>query len=131
MTDKKVLIADDEPHIRHVLALKLQKAGLEVLTAADGEEALECCVQEKPNLLITDYQMPGLSGLELCQALRADPATADIVAIMLTARGFTLDESEAAATGIAELISKPFSPAEVLQVVLRYLTGDPVSPGTQ
>jgi CheY-like chemotaxis protein len=83
--------------------------------AADGEEALDLVLQERPDLLITDYQMPVMSGVELCQALHNDAATAGIPILMLTARGFDLSEAERDACGILELMSKPFSPAEVLQ----------------
>ncbi len=114
MADKRVVVADDEPHIRHVICLKMERGGFDVQMAADGEEALDLCRAECPDLLITDYQMPVMSGLELCQALQADPATAGLPIIMLTARGFDLTESEHASAGITELMSKPFSPAEVL-----------------
>jgi len=69
----KILVADDESHILHVVSLKLRNAGFEVLTAADGREALELAIAEMPDLLITDYQCPKLSGLELCQKLKQDP----------------------------------------------------------
>ena len=90
--NKKVLVADDETHILHVVSMKLRNAGYDVITAVDGEEALELCATEKPDLLITDYQMPVMSGLELCQRLQQIPATQQIPAIMLTARGFALDD---------------------------------------
>lgn len=115
MSAKRIIIADDEPHIRHVLSLKLEKGGYSVLQAADGQEALELCLAERPDLLITDYQMPGLSGLELCQQLRARPATRQLPVIMLTARGFDLDEAQTQELAITAIMSKPFSPAEVLQ----------------
>ena len=121
MNGRKVIVADDEPHIRHLLALKLQQGGLEVLMAADGAEALELCLSEKPDLLITDYQMPVLSGLELCQRLRADPLAARIPAILLTARGFELKTSQTAELGIDLVMSKPFSPAEMLQKAVELL----------
>ena len=63
------MVADDESHILHVVSLKLRNAGFEVITAADGQEALELAIAERPDLLITDYHMPQLSGLELCQKL--------------------------------------------------------------
>ncbi len=124
---KKVVVADDEPHIRHVLALKLTKAGLDVQTAGDGEEALDLCLAERPDLLITDYQMPVMSGLELCKELRATPATRGLPAIMLTARGFDLGPDDTAQTNIAALMSKPFGPAEVLEKVESLLNRDEAS----
>ncbi len=69
MSEKTILVADDESHILHVVSLKLRNAGFKVLTARDGQEALEMAQQNHPDLLITDYSMPQLSGLELCQQL--------------------------------------------------------------
>jgi two-component system, OmpR family, alkaline phosphatase synthesis response regulator PhoP len=114
---KKVLVVDDEVHILHVISLKLRNAGYDVLTAPDGQVALELAQVELPDLLITDYQMPHLSGLELCQRLRQIPATRDIPALMLTARGFTLDRAAMASAGVRLCLHKPFGPREVLQIV--------------
>lgn len=114
---KRIVIADDEAHILRVMSMKLTNAGYEVLTAVDGEEALELCAREKPDLLITDYQMPVMSGLELCKQLRSDDQTRSIPAIMLTARGFDIEPSDMVAAGITAVLAKPFSPREVLAKV--------------
>jgi len=114
MAGKKILVCDDESHILHVVSLKLRNAGYEVLTAADGQEALELAIAERPDLIITDYHMPSLSGLELCQKLKQDPATAKIPAIMLTARGYQLDPNDTRDSGILRMLSKPFSPRHLL-----------------
>jgi CheY-like chemotaxis protein len=114
---KKILVADDETHILHVVSLKLRNAGYHVLTARDGQEALEMAQSEKPDLIITDYHMPMLSGLELCRRLKQDPATSEIPAIMLTARGYQLDPSDTEQSGILRMLSKPFSPRQLLTTV--------------
>ena len=114
---QKVLVVDDEVHILHVVSLKLRHAGFEVITAQDGLEALEVAQVELPDVIITDYQMPFLSGLELCHKLKQLPGTRAIPAIMLTARGFALEEGAMAAAGIKVCMNKPFSPSEVLRVV--------------
>jgi CheY-like chemotaxis protein len=114
---KKILVADDESHILHVVSLKLRNAGYHVLTARDGQEALEMAQSEKPDLIITDYHMPMLSGLELCRRLKQDPATSAIPAIMLTARGYQLDPSDTEHSGILRMLSKPFSPRQLLTTV--------------
>jgi CheY-like chemotaxis protein len=111
---KKVLVVDDEVHILHVVSLKLRNAGFTVITAQDGQEALEIAQVELPDLIITDYQMPHLSGLELCQRLKQLPGTKDIPALLLTARGFALEESSIASTGIKRCLHKPFSPRQML-----------------
>src|SRR6185295_9180905 len=100
MSEKTILVADDETHILNVVSLKLRNAGFRVLTARDGQEALELATQERPDLLITDYHMPMLSGLELCRRMRQDPRTALIPAIMLTARGYHLEERDTQESGI-------------------------------
>lgn len=110
-------MVDDELHILHVVSLKLRNAGYDVITAQDGREALELAQVERPDLIITDYQMPHLSGLELCQRLKRIPATQNIPALMLTARGFAVDPQAMTDAGIKMCLHKPFSPREILTVV--------------
>jgi len=117
MAAKKILVADDESHILNVVSLKLRNAGYEVFTASDGLEALELAQTERPDLLITDYHMPQLSGLELCQRLKQDPVTAKIPTIMLTARGYQLEIQDTEQNGIFRMLSKPFSPRHLLSTV--------------
>ena len=117
MSEKTILVADDETHILHVVSLKLRNAGFNVLTARDGQEALEMAQQEKPDLIITDYHMPQLSGLELCHRLKQDPGTRGIPAIMLTARGYHLEPQDTRESGIHRMLSKPFSPRQLLTTV--------------
>jgi two-component system alkaline phosphatase synthesis response regulator PhoP len=117
MTEKTILVADDESHILNVVSLKLRNAGFRVLTACDGQEALDIAIQERPDLLITDYHMPRLSGLELCRRMKQHEATALIPAIMLTARGYQLEPKDTAESGIRQMLSKPFSPRHLLATV--------------
>ncbi len=120
---RTILVADDETHILNVVSLKLRNAGYRVLTARDGQEALELAVQEQPDLLITDYHMPHLSGIELCRRLKQDPATRRIPAIMLTARGYHLEPQDTEQSGILRMLSKPFSPRHLLTTVNEVLEG--------
>lgn len=123
-----VLVADDEAHILHVVSLKLRNAGYEVLTAHDGEEAMELALQHHPALVITDFQMPFMTGLELCVKLKQTESTRDIPAIMLTARGFAMAEDDLNPTNIAAVLSKPFSPRDVLakvQELIDHQAGNP------
>jgi len=83
-SEVKILVCDDEPHIVHVVSSKLRNAGFEVITAVDGEEAFAVAQQEQPQLIITDYQMPFLSGLELCTKLRSTDGLSDVPVIMRT-----------------------------------------------
>ena len=119
---KTILVADDESHILHVVSLKLRNAGFRVVTARDGQEAFEMALQEHPDLLITDYHMPQLSGLELCQRLKQDAATSNIPAIMLTARGYHLEPHDTEQSGILRMLSKPFSPRHLLATVNEVLS---------
>jgi two-component system, OmpR family, alkaline phosphatase synthesis response regulator PhoP len=121
MPQRTILVADDETHILNVVSIKLQNAGFRVITAEDGAEAYELARSARPDLVITDYQMPRLSGLELCTKLHADPVTADIPAIILTARGFALSDRDRALDNIREVIAKPFSPRQVLTSVYALL----------
>ena len=117
----KILVADDEAHILHVVSMKLRNAGYEDVTAQDGEEAVELCHAEQPDLIITDYQMPFMTGLEFCAEIRNSQTCKSIPAVMLTARGFDLDPSEMAEAGISCVLEKPFSPREILAVVTEIL----------
>lgn len=121
MAQRKVLVADDEAHITHVVSLKFRKAGFEVVTAQDGEEAYELAVQERPDLVITDLQMPFMSGVELSAKLRETPETSEIPVIMLTARGLALSHDDLAKTNIKSVMSKPFSPKQVLERAMSLL----------
>ena len=124
MTQQRtILVADDESHILHVVSLKLRNAGYRVVTAHDGQEALEAAQQERPDLIITDYHMPQLSGLELCRRLKQDASMPAIPVIMLTARGYHLEPQDTEQSGILRMLSKPFSPRHLLATVEEVLAG--------
>lgn len=130
MPGKTVLVVDDEAHITHVVSLKLRNAGYEVITAADGEEGFEIACQQKPDLIITDLQMPYMTGVEMCAKLRQRKDTASIPALLLTARGYALSPEDLARTNIKEMLGKPFSPREVLERIKRVLGDDGAAPGS-
>ncbi len=115
---KRVLLCDDEIHILRAAEFKLKRAGYDVRIAGDGEEAWEAVQQQKPDILITDYQMPRLDGFGLVQRLRENPETEDLPVLMLTAKGFELSHDELAERlNVIAVIAKPFSPRELLQSV--------------
>ena len=115
---KQILLCDDEIHILRAAEFKLKKAGYDVRTAGDGLEAWEAIQRQKPDLLITDCQMPRMDGLGLVQKVRENPATADLPVFMLTAKGFELSHDDLAGKwSISAVIAKPFSPRELLQRV--------------
>ena len=117
MAERKVLVADDEIHIIHVVAIKLRNNGFEVISAANGAEAFELACEEKPDIIVTDFQMPVMTGLQLVEKLRKCEQTKDIPVIMLTARGFAVEDGQKKDLQISELLSKPFSPKELLRSI--------------
>lgn len=117
MADKKILVVDDEVHIVQVVAIKLRNNGFEVITAENGAEGLDLAIQERPDLIVSDYQMPVMSGLEMIENLRAKPETRDIPVVMLTARGFAIEDDTIQRLRVTACLSKPFSPRELLQSI--------------
>jgi len=114
MADKRVLVVDDEIHIVHVVAIKLRNNGYEVITADNGAEAFELAQQESPDIIVMDYQMPVMNGLELVKELRENEMTKDIPVILLTARSFAVSKEQQDELQISTCLSKPFSPRELL-----------------
>ena len=121
---RRVLIVDDEPAVREMLAVALEMAGFEVIEADNASTALHHVASSLPDLMLIDWMMPQVSGLELCRRLRRNPDTANIPLILLTARG----EEDAKITGLEvadDYITKPFSPRELvarLKAILRRTT---------
>ncbi len=123
----KILVIDDELGIVQVLAIKLRKAGFEVLTAMDGEEGADAARTHRPDIILTDHQMPYVTGTEMCRDLLNDTSTADIPVIILTARGHSLDDGDRSLANVRRVLSKPFSPREVLEIIEEILTGQTTS----
>lgn len=115
MTRKKVLIVDDEIHIVHVVAIKLRNNDYEVISADNGAEAFDLACSEKPDIIVTDFQMPLMTGLELVEKIRQCDMTKDIPVIMLTARSFAIEDQQKEDLQISQCLSKPFSPKELLE----------------
>ncbi len=114
---KTIILADDEVYITTTIAAKLRSLGYAVHTARNGADALRLIAEYAPAMVITDFQMPRMSGLEMAQTLFADPATSALPILMLTARGHLLDEEMRSRTNIVKLLAKPFSVKEVTGVV--------------
>ena len=112
-----LVIADDEAPIRMVVGDRLRAAGITVHEARDGEEALELVRKYVPTAIVTDLQMPYMNGLELCVAMREDPRTAHIPALLLTARGHVLTDEMMGKTNIKRVMSKPFGVRELVAFV--------------
>jgi len=112
-TPARILVADDEPHLLRLVRFRLEREGHEVITATDGEEALEMARAEQPDLCVLDVMMPKRSGFEVLRELRADPGCASIKVIMLTARAHDRDVDAGYALGADDYVTKPFSPQEL------------------
>ncbi len=114
MNGETILVVDDEPPIRYMLDLKLRQAGFCVISASNGQEAYKLACAHRPDLVVSDYQMPVMDGLEFCQQLAADSETGGIPVIMLTARGHKVPPPELKRTNIKCFLDKPFSPRELI-----------------
>ena len=117
MKDNKVLVVDDEIHIIHVIAIKLRNNGFDVVSAENGAEAMELARKDRPDIIVTDFQMPIMNGLEFVTNLRQNQELKDIPVIMLTARGFAVTDEQKEELQISECLSKPFSPKELLRCI--------------
>ena len=111
-----ILIADDEPHVRALLRMSVTPAHT-AIEAGDGATALRLLQEHRPPLAILDVTMPGMSGLDVCRALRADPLTAGIGVIIVTANGTPDGRAAALDAGADYFVAKPFSPAMISQLV--------------
>jgi len=111
---KKILIVDDEPNIVISLEFLMKKEGFEVAVATDGEEALAQVASFNPDLILLDVMMPRKSGFEVCEALRADPARAGLLIVMLTAKGRDTEVAKGLAIGADAYVTKPFSTKDLL-----------------
>ncbi len=129
MALQKVLVVDDEIHIVHVVAIKLRNNGYEVVSAENGAEAFELACKENPDIIVTDFQMPIMSGLEFVEKLRENEPTRHIPVIMLTARGFAIEAEQKEDLQISEFLSKPFSPKELLRSIEDILHQQAVAQG--
>lgn len=114
---RKVIVVDDEPFILMMIEDKLKKAKIDVVTLRESKNALETIKKEKPNLIILDWMMPELSGIELCKQIKNNSDISDIPIFMLTAKGQDSDEQLGLQCGVTRYITKPFSPKSLLEMV--------------
>jgi len=111
---QKILVVEDEPDIRKLVQYNLAQERFKVLEAEDGEQALKILQRDKPNLIILDLMLPGLSGLELCKILRDRPETSQLPILMLTAKAGEADKVIGLEMGADDYLAKPFSPREMV-----------------
>ncbi len=118
-TNLRALVVDDSAVIRELIAVNLQLEGFEVVTADDGLSALEKVHELEPHVVTLDVMMPRLNGLETVERLRADPATAHIPIVIVTGRAQASDIARGKELGVEAYLTKPFEPAELVDVVTR------------
>ena len=113
----KILIAEDEHDIRDLIAFTLKFAGYDVVTANNGEEAVQLARQELPDLVLTDVRMPKMTGYEACKLIKADPTTQHIPVVFLSAKGQEAEVQTGLASGADEYLLKPFAPDQLTRKV--------------
>jgi CheY-like chemotaxis protein len=120
---KKILITDDDPVIIELLQVNLEMEGYDVVTAANGLEAVDKASSESPDLVILDIMMPKMDGWSARAELLKSPRTADLPVIFLSARAQQADLKKGYEAGVAEYVTKPFEPVELLSIIERVLAG--------
>jgi len=121
MSKGKILVVDDEIYIVHILDFSLGMEGYEVITALDGEAALEKVKTEKPDLIVLDIMMPKLDGYEVCKTIKANSATQNIPVVLLSAKGRNADQKMGFDVGADDYITKPFSPRKLVERINQLL----------
>jgi two-component system response regulator MtrA len=109
----RIVVADDDADVRMLVALKLESCGHDIVAVENGALAVESCRSERPDLVVLDLMMPGMSGIDACRAIRSDAAIAHTPVILLTARAQSVDVEAGLAAGADEYVTKPFSPREL------------------
>lgn len=127
MAESRILIVEDHPTMREAMRLVLEGEGFEIDEAADGERALQMVRADPPDLVFLDMNIPGSSGAEVLEAVRADPATAGVRVIVVTADGEE-GRGRALSMGADEYFTKPFSPTTLLRTVEQVLSAPPRAP---
>jgi DNA-binding response OmpR family regulator len=131
LTEKTILLVDDEPHMLRLLQFALRKTGAKILEATGGRAALTQAAAHAVDLVVIDFMMPDLDGFATLRELRRDPKYAKVPVIMLTSRGQLELRDTAEGLGIELFLTKPFSPAELIQHVRRLLLGAEGDPGAR
>ena len=129
MAKGRILVVDDEIYTVHILDFSLGMEGYEVLTALDGEQALERLKADKPDLIVLDIMMPKVDGYEVCRTIKSSPETQHIPVILLSAKGRNVDQKMGFDVGADDYITKPFSPRKLVERI-NALLGQTVSEKT-
>ena len=121
MRKGKILVVDDEVNITQILEFSIGSEGYEVITASNGEEAVEKARREQPDLVILDIMMPKIDGYEACRLIKSNPLTKNIPVVLLTAKGRDIDKRLGYEVGATDYIVKPFSPNKLIERIHQLL----------
>ena len=113
----KILIAEDEPDIRDLVAFTLRFAGYEVVTGTNGEEAVQLAIKELPDMILLDVRMPRLTGYDACKLIKAEPNLKDVPIVFLSAKGQETEIRDGMNAGAEEYLLKPFAPDQLTERV--------------
>jgi DNA-binding response OmpR family regulator len=128
VSQRRILVVDDDPRLLHIVAMYLGIEGFEVATASNGEEGLQEVDARKPDLIILDIMMPGMDGVEACRRIRSNPVTMDIPILMFSALSGDDDVERARLAGANHLITKPFNLVGLGSVVKSFFASDQAVP---
>lgn len=123
MSKGKILVVDDEVNITQILEFSIGSEGYQVITASNGEEAIERARREQPDLIILDIMMPRIDGYEACRILKSNPLTKSIPVVLLTAKGRDIDKRLGYEVGATDYFVKPFSPNKLIDRIHELLVG--------
>ncbi|OHB61155.1 MAG: hypothetical protein A2167_04790 [Planctomycetes bacterium RBG_13_46_10] len=116
-----ILVVEDEEHIRRILEYNLKLDGFEVSSTAEGSKAIEIAKEKQPDLILLDWMMPEMDGLEVLSKLKKDKSTENIPVFMLTAKGMMVDVGRALCEGADDYITKPFDPVQLGKMIRKKL----------
>jgi len=118
---KQVLLVEDEPHIVEALTFILEREGLKVRSMDNGKDVIDALIASPPDLVILDYMLPEMSGLQILQQIRERPDINHLPVLMLTAKGQTKDREAAESAGVSRFMTKPFANSEIVSVAKELL----------
>lgn len=119
----KVLVVDDEPYMRRFIQILLERDGYQMISARNGQEAIQAAMRESPHLVVMDAMMPKMDGITALRQLKQEPSTRSIPVIVLTANPHKFSREQAESSGATIFLTKPFSPTQLLDEIRRYTQG--------
>jgi two-component system cell cycle response regulator DivK len=120
---RRILVVEDQPDNRRIVRDLLASVGYEMIEATDGETGVRLALEQRPELILMDIQLPGLDGYEATRRIKAEPALRDVPIIVVTSYALSGDDAKARAAGADDYVAKPFSPRQLLAMIRRHLDG--------